>query len=98
MRHLDARTTQVIRVDALWLATEPLDMRAGTETALARVVLVFGAARPHHAYLFANRRANRMKVLVHDGIEVWLTARCLNSGKFVWPRDAASTASLSDTV
>ena len=85
----------MIRVDALWLATEPLDMRAGTETALARVVSVFGAARPHHAYLFANRRANRMKVLVHDGIGVWLAARRLNSGKFVWPRDAARTASLS---
>ena len=85
----------MIRIDALWLATEPLDMRAGTESALARVVAVFGAARPHHAYLFANRRANRMKVLVHDGIGVWLAARRLNSGKFVWPRDAASTASLT---
>ena len=95
MRRVDARVAQVIRVDALWLATEPLDMRAGTETALARVVSVFGAARPHHAYLFANRRANRMKVLVHDGIGVWLAARRLNSGKFVWPRDASSTASLS---
>ncbi|MBS3998378.1 MAG: IS66 family insertion sequence element accessory protein TnpB, partial [Hydrogenophaga sp.] len=62
----------MIRIDALWLATEPLDMRAGTETALARVVAVFGAARPHHAYMFANRRANRMKALVHDGIGVWL--------------------------
>ncbi|MDZ4174634.1 MAG: IS66 family insertion sequence element accessory protein TnpB [Hydrogenophaga sp.] len=82
-------------MDALWLATEPLDMRAGTETALARVVSVFGAARPHHAYLFANRRANRMKVLVHDGIGVWLAARRLNSGKFAWPRDAANTASLT---
>jgi len=39
----------VIRVDAVWLAVQPLDMRAGTETALARVVCVFGAARPHHA-------------------------------------------------
>ena len=44
----------MIRVDALWLAMEPLDMRAGTEAALARVVNVFGEARPHHAYLFAN--------------------------------------------
>jgi transposase len=85
----------MIRIDALWLATEPLDMRAGTETALARVVSVFGAARPHHAYLFTNRRANRMKVLVHDGIGVWLAARRLNSGNFVWPRDPASTATLS---
>ena len=85
----------MIRIDALWLAIEPLDMRAGTESALARVVNVFGAARPHNAYLFANRRANRMKVLVHDGIGVWLAARRLNSGKFVWPHDAGPTASLS---
>ncbi len=85
----------MIRVDTVWLAVEPLDMRAGTEAALARVVGVFGAARPHHAYLFANRRANRMKVLVHDGIGVWLVARRLHSGKFVWPRDAASTLTLS---
>ena len=52
----------MIRIEAVWLATEPMDMRAGTDTALARVVNVFGAAHPHQAYLFANRRANRMKV------------------------------------
>ncbi len=85
----------MIRIDAVWLAVQPLDMRAGTETALARVVDVFGAARPHHAYLFANRRANRMKVLVHDGIGVWLAARRLNQGRFVWAADTASTASLT---
>ena len=60
-------------------------MRAGTDTALGRVVQVFGAAHPHHAYLFANRRANRVKVLVHDGIGFWLAAGRLNQGKFVWP-------------
>jgi transposase len=75
----------VIRIDCAWLAVQPLDMRAGTDTALGRVVQVFGAAHPHHAYLFANRRANRMKVLVHDGIGIWLAARRLNEGKFVWP-------------
>ena len=84
----------MIRVDTVWLAVAPLDMRAGTESALARVVNVFGSARPHHAYLFANRRANRMKVLVHDGIGVWLAARRLNQGKFVWPREGSLTLSL----
>lgn len=74
----------MIRVDAIWLATQPLDMRAGADTALARVVAVFGAACPHHAYCFTNKRANRMKVLVHDGIGVWLAARRLNRGKFTW--------------
>ena len=85
----------MIRVDAVWLAVEPLDLRAGTEAALARVVAVFGAAKPHHAYLFANKRANRMKVLVHDGIGVWLAARRLNSGKFVWPKDSGTTLTLA---
>ena len=42
----------MIRVDAAWFAVEPLDMRAGVDTALARVVNVFGEARAHHAYLF----------------------------------------------
>ncbi|MDB5979278.1 MAG: putative transposase, family [Pseudomonas sp.] len=75
----------MIRIDAIWVATEPMDMRAGTDTALARVVAVFGAAQPHCAYLFANRRANRMKVLVHDGLGIWLAARRLHQGKFIWP-------------
>lgn len=85
----------MIRVDALWLAVEPLDLRAGTETALARVVTVFGAARPHHAYLFTNKRANRLKVLVHDGIGVWLAARRLHRGKFIWPHNVEGTLTLS---
>jgi len=79
----------VIRVDAVWLAVEPLDMRAGTETALARVINVFGEARAHHAYLFANRRANRIKILVHDGIGIWLCARRLHQGSFTWASSAA---------
>ena len=64
----------MIRIDAIWLATEPMDMRAGTETTMARVIAVFGAAQPHCAYLFANRRTIRIKVLVHEG--VWRVAGC----------------------
>ncbi|WP_321876043.1 hypothetical protein [Burkholderia cenocepacia] len=41
---LAARVAAVIRVDEIWLAVDPLDMRAGFDTALARVVNVFGAA------------------------------------------------------
>jgi len=81
----------LIRIDAIWLAVEPMDRRAGTETALARVVKVFGAAHPHHAYVFANGRANRLKVLVHDGFGVWLAARRLNTGRFVWSRAGTHT-------
>jgi transposase len=73
----------VIRIDAAWFAVEPLDMRAGIDTALARVVSVFGEARAHHAYLFINKRASRMKVLVHDGFGLWLCARRLYEGGFI---------------
>jgi transposase len=55
-----------------------MGVRAGTDTALARVMAVVGVAKPHCAYLFANQRANRMKVLVHDGVGIWLAARRLN--------------------
>jgi transposase len=73
----------MIRVDAIWLAVEPMDMRAGLESALGRVVSVFGSAQPHHAYVFLNRRCDRMKTLVSDGFGVWLAARRLHEGSFV---------------
>jgi len=84
----------VIRIDTAWLAITPIDMRAGTETAMARVVTVFGAAHPHTAYLFANKRGTRLKVLVHDGIGIWWAARRLHQGRFVWP-SPRGTAQLS---
>ena len=73
-----------LRIDTIWLATAPLDMRAGIDSALARVVAVFGAAHPHCAYLFANKRANRIKLLMHDGLGIWLATRRLHAGGFVW--------------
>ena len=79
----------MIRIDALWLATAPVDMRAGAERLLARVVEVFGCAQAHHGYLFANARATRIKLLVHDGFGVWCAARRLNQGRFAWPREVS---------
>ena len=92
MRGLDAGAVAVIRIDTLWLAVEPTDMRAGAERLLARVVQVFGAARAHHGYLFANARSTRIKLLVHDGFGVWCAARRLNKGSFEWPRNVAADA------
>lgn len=78
----------MIRIDCLWLAVDPVDMRAGADRLLARVVQVFGAAHAHHGYLFANARSTRIKLLVHDGFGVWCAARRLNVGGFEWPRQA----------
>ena len=82
----------MIRIDAMWLAVEPIDMRAGVERLLGSVVQVLGAARAHNGYLFANARSTRIKLLVHDGFGVWCAARRLNAGSFVWPRQAAADA------
>ena len=95
MLTMAAELATMIRIDAIWLATEPIDMRVGMDTALARVVKVFGAARPHHAYLFTNRRSNRIKVLVYDGFGIWLAQRRLNKGRFVWAEDGSISVSLN---
>jgi transposase len=88
----------VIRIDAVWLAIHPIDMRAGADRLLASVVQVFGCAQAHHGYLFANARSSRIKLLVHDGFGVWCAARRLNKGSFEWPRSmAAVTGSLTLT-
>jgi hypothetical protein len=55
---VDARAAAVIRIDAVWLAVNPIDMRTGVDRLLASVVQVFGAAQAHHGYLFANVRSD----------------------------------------
>lgn len=100
VRSLAARAAAVIRIDAVWLAVQPIDMRAGADRLLASVVQVFGAAQAHHGYLFANARSTRIKLLVHDGFGVWCAARRLNKGSFEWPsltttRTAAGTAPIT---
>lgn len=82
----------MIRVDQGWLATAPLDMRTGADRLLARMVQMFGTAQPHHAWLFANRRGNRLKVLVHDGHGIWLAQRRLHQGRFHWQGGEATLA------
>ena len=45
-----------------------------------------------HGYLFANSRANRLKLLVHDGFGVWCATRRLHAGRFVWYTAEAGSA------
>ena len=94
----DLGLVEVIRIDQLWLCTAPMDMRAGIERLLSCVVQTTGAAHAHHGYLFANARATRIKLLVHDGFGVWCAGRRLNAGHFAWPREAtAAPLSLTQT-
>src|SRR2546427_4951610 len=70
----------MIRIDVIWLALGAADLRGGIDTLLAQVVRGFAlGAQAHHAYVFANRRADRLKVLVYDGAGMWLCTRRLRS-------------------
>ncbi|MDM0008840.1 IS66 family insertion sequence element accessory protein TnpB [Variovorax sp. J22G73] len=82
----------MIRIDTLWLCTQPQDMRAGPDRLLNIVVNTVGAARAHHGYLFANLRAMRIKLLVHDAFGVWCATRRLHTGRFAWLESAPGQA------
>jgi transposase len=88
----------VIRIDTLWLCTQPQDMRAGAERLLNVVVNSVGQARAHHGYLFANSRATRIKLLVHDGFGVWCATRRLHAGRFIWLDRAAADVTAAPTL
>jgi transposase len=84
----------MIRIDAVWLALGASDLRGGIDKLLALVVRGFAlGAQAHSAYVFANRRADRLKVLVYDGTGMWLCTRRLQAGSFVWPREGVGLGS-----
>ena len=53
---------------------------------MARVVEVFGAVHPHHAYCFTNRRANRVKVLSARRTRAVAVDAPAAPGRFAWQR------------
>ena len=86
----------MIRVDAVWLALGVSDLRGGIDVLLGQVVRGFaGGAQAHQAYVFANHRADRLKVLVYDGVGMWLCTRRLQAGGFAWPGDATGRVTLT---
>jgi transposase len=86
----------MIRIDVIWLALGASDLRGGIDALLALVVRGFAlGAQAHHAYVFANRRADRLKVLVYDGAGMWLCTRRLQAGSFAWPREDTGSLNLT---
>jgi transposase len=69
----------------LLLAVEPVDFRKGIDglAGLCRNVLNLD---PFSGYMFVfrNRRATAIKILVYDGQGFWLCQKRLSKGKFVW--------------
>ena len=74
--------TNFINPQQIWLATTPMDMRCGSNKLLAFILQHHQGIRPNCAYLFYNKTGTRLKVLVHDGLGVWLCNRTLDDSKF----------------
>ncbi len=79
------------------VAVEPADFRKGIDglSRLAKEVLAkdpFSGA----AFVFRNRRATAIKVLIYDGQGFWLCHKRMSSGRFrFWPRRTGSAAARS---
>jgi transposase len=67
------------------LAVAPVDFRRGMD-GLARLCREVLQADPFSgaAFVFRNRRATAIKILVYDGQGFWLAHKRLSRGKFVW--------------
>lgn len=72
----------------VWVAVEPADFRRGID-GLVRLVRAELARDPFGGavFVFRNRRATAVKLLVYDGQGFWLCQKRLSSGRFrFWPR------------
>jgi transposase len=67
------------------LAVEPADFRKGID-GLARVCQDWLKRDPFSGavFVFRNRRASALKILVYDGQGYWLCQKRLSSGRFHW--------------
>ncbi len=76
------------------VAVEPVDFRKGIE-GLARLCREKLAEDPFRetVFVFRNRRATAVKVLVYDGQGFWLGQRRLSTGRFRhWPKSGKEAA------
>ena len=75
----------------IYLATGATDMRKGFNG-------LYGLVRDRleceptsgHAFLFANARRNRLKLVVYDGSGLWVCAKKLDGGRFRWPESGGA--------
>ncbi len=74
---------------AIYLHTEPTDMRRGFEGLSGVIRGQFGSdPQDGSLFLFVNRRKDRMKILHWDGTGYWIYYKRLEAGTFELPRSS----------
>ena len=70
----------------LFLACQPIDLRAGFDGLAAKVQQIIGADPfSGHVFIFRSKRGHYLKGLYWDGSGMCLFAKRLERDKFVWP-------------
>jgi len=80
------------------VAVDPVDFRKGID-GLARLCKTTLHADPFSGaiFVFRNKAATALKILVYDGQGFWLFQKRLSKGRFVWwPRRAEAASSQLD--
>lgn len=86
----------ILQPEQIWLAIQPVDMRLGIDGLSLLVQEALGKAPcDGSAYAFRNKRSNRIKLLWWDGTGVWLGARRLHRGRFIWPHTSEVICTLN---
>lgn len=79
----------------VFVAVEPVDLR-GSFNRLSACVRNTLQCDPisGHLFVFTNRSRNRIKVLFWDGSGLWVCAKRLEKGRFSWPSNGGTCASM----
>jgi transposase len=74
----------MIRANAWWLWSSPVDLRKNIDSLSLMVAEhCCEGFQKYAAYVFYNRAGNRLKVLLWDGTGFWLCLRRLEKGRFL---------------
>jgi transposase len=80
----------------VFLACQPIDLRAGFDGLSAKVQQIIGADPfSGHVFIFRSKRGHYLKGLYWDGSGLCLFAKRLERGKFVWPPIVDGTLTLT---
>ncbi len=80
----------------IFMAIEPIDFRRGID-GLKALCRQQGQETPFsgHLFVFRNRRATAVKILIYDGNGFWLCQKRFSEGRLKWwPRTAQEAASV----